>query len=347
MAPPDSSDSNEFRLAQLKIREAELKLRAAQLVLASAIIAALGAPLVRAASDHSLTISTPTFLLSGHATFAFFLHATQALAIACFLYWHRKWLADTAGKLREEVAKSPTLRDSTGRATIAEQTLEQFTLGWKWMWRGWLFLYLWFTVAALTPLAQVRWVECVSDACDVLSGYAIWVCYLSLEVRSVPIRGDARRNRPFVKAVILLGVAGAACIALSIVDRINDAGLFGVVLVGLFNALALAAFAGRVGSHYIGTERWAVMLIYVYAMVQIFYSLLPVLTTLKTAVWTAAVYIGALLLKAVLFYSGRNMMRHGGLIRYLEAAQSGLLNPKELGRGRWEAVIKAAAGSNS
>ena len=338
MAEPAQINAVELELQRLKRAEAEMRLaaakwdlRAKKLTVMAVILGVpgLGAATMWAALKNTPGIAdVPTFVF-GHPSEAFFLHALQATVIFVFVKWHRKWLRETAANLLEVEPVAP----------IAQETLSQFTRGWECMWYGWLLLYIWFTVAALTPLAKLKWVECVSDGFDVVSGCAIWWCYLSLDVSSVKLPTDPARDRPFWKALGLIAVAAVACIVLSVIDHMTNISLFGVVVVGVFNALALASFTGRLASHYMGTPRWEIMLLYFYAMLQIFYSLLPVL---QTELWTPAVFTCALLLKFVLFDAGRRMMKKkGGLIRYLEAAQSGLLNAASLDDLRWKAVMKA------
>ncbi len=72
-------------------------------------------------------------------------------------------------------------------------------------------------------------------------------------------------------------------------------------------------------------RRWLILSIYLYSMLQLFYSFLPLL---KHQVWTPLVFLSALVLKIMLAYAGYDMMQNGGLRRYLDAAQSGLLNPR-------------------
>jgi hypothetical protein len=162
-----------------------------------------------------------------------------------------------------------------------------------------------------------------------------------LDTRSVKLPEDQKWDRPFWVRIACVAVAAVVCILFSVIDHTTNIDLFGVVMVGIFNALAMASLTGRLGSHYMGSPRWEIMLLYFYAILQIFYSLLPVL---KTELWTPAIFICALLLKVVVFHVGYRMMKNGGLIRYLEAAESGLLNSSELDDSKWKAAMKAAAG---
>lgn len=231
------------------------------------------------------------------------LHGVQAATIFCFVLIHRTWLRQMATKL-------------TNAMPVAQKTLEQFSEGWVYMWYGWVALYVWFFVSA-------RWSEsprvlAVSDVLDVASGFAIWWCFLALDMPSVKLKDHPHRDRAFHLAAWAVGIIGAICASLGVVDRIFDLGHIGVV-VGLYNALALAFLTGRLGSHYMKLHRLILLCLYLYSMLQLFYSFLPLL---KTAIWAPLIFLLALLFKIAVAYAGYDMMQHGGLRRYLDEAQA-------------------------
>jgi hypothetical protein len=238
------------------------------------------------------------------------LHGVQASVILGFVLIHRSWLHDIASKLTDAVP-------------VAKKTLAQFTSGWLYMWYGWFTLYVWFFIAASPRWNGSPRMAAVSDALDVVSGFAIWWCFLVLDMPSVKIEGHPDRDRSFHEAAWFVATVGVVCAGLGICDRLFDWNHVGVV-VGLYNALAIAFFTGRLGSHYIGMSRWILLCLYSYSMLQLFYSFLPLL---KEAVWEPLVFLLALIFKMMLAYAGSDMMQHGGLKRYLDAAQSGKLNP--------------------
>jgi hypothetical protein len=145
--------ANENQIQWLKYEEAKVRLDAAKwdlrtkkLAVTVAVlgIPGIGAVTVWGALRNQVFTKGPVFI-GNHPSVAVILHAVQALAMWFFVRWHRKWLRETA----------TTLRDMAPVAPIAQETLRQFTLGWEGMWYGWLLLYSWFTVAALTPLARL------------------------------------------------------------------------------------------------------------------------------------------------------------------------------------------------
>jgi hypothetical protein len=257
-------------------------------------------------SGVEINIAPPSY----DPTLARILHGVQAAVILGFVLIHRTWLHQIASKLTDTVP-------------VAKKTLEQFTAGWMYMWYGWLALYIWFFLAAAPRWSNSPSIAAVSDVLDVVSGFAIWWCFLVLDMPSVKLDGQPNRDKEFREAVWLVAIAGALCACLGAGDRLFDWNHVGVV-VGLYNALAIAFFTGRLGSHYIGMSRWILLCLYTYSMLQLFYSFLPLL---REAVWTPVVFLLALIFKMILAYAGSDMMQHGGLQRYLDAAQSGKLNP--------------------
>jgi hypothetical protein len=237
------------------------------------------------------------------------LHAVQAGVIIGFIFIHHIWLRDIASGLTEQVP-------------IAKKTLEQFTNGWLYMWYGWLAVYIWFFVAAMPQWNGSPRMDAVSDVIDVAGGFAIWWCFLVLDMPSVNLADQPHRDRAFRRTVLITGIAGVICACLGAADRLFDWSHARTV-VGLYNALALAFFTGRMGSHYINVRRWLLLCLYLYSMLQVFYSFLDLL---KPG-WTPLVFLLALFFKITLAYAGYDMMQHGGLLRYLNAAESGLLNP--------------------
>jgi hypothetical protein len=157
---------------------------------------------------------------------------------------------------------------------------------------------------------------------DTISGFAVWWCFLALDLPSVNVEGEPNRDKAFRRVVRLTALLGVACALLGAVDELFDINHLGVV-VGLYSALAMAFLAGRFGSHFINLPRRILLGLYVYSMLQLFYSFLPLL---KAGMWTPLVFLLALVFKIALAYAGYDMIRNGGLERYLLAAQAGKLS---------------------
>lgn len=115
------------------------------------------------------------------------------------------------------------------------------------MWYGWLVLYGWFYVTASPALHSSPSVGAVSDVLDTASGFAVWWCFLVLDLPSVNIGSEPHRNRDFRRAVWIVAASGLVCALLGVVDNLFDINHLGVV-VGVYNALGMAFLTGRFGS---------------------------------------------------------------------------------------------------
>jgi hypothetical protein len=213
-------------------------------------------------------------------------------------------------------AKEEELEKSEPEAAIALQTLAQFKSGWLLMWGAWLGLYVWFCATAGLWGSPV--VDAISDGLDVVSGFAIWYCFLVLELPSVNVAGQPHRNKEFRLVYFIALLVGVVCAILGAADRLFNLSHIGMV-VGLYNALALAFLTGRLNSHYMKTNRLILLCLYLYTMVQLLYSFLSVL---KDA-WPPLVFSLALVFKVAVAYAGYDIVHKGGLERYLNAAQRG------------------------
>ncbi len=268
------------------------------------LIAGIQAAFGRVASG----IVSPHVDPSYDPTLARVIYGVHCGTILAFVIIHRSWLKKVAQKI-------------SGAMPIAKVTLKQFTAGWLALWYGWLVLYGWFYLTANPNWHSSPVVNAVSDVLDTISGFAVWWCFLVLDLPSVKIEADPNRDKRFRRVVWLTAFAGVACALLGVADKLFDMNHLGVA-VGLYNALALAFLTGRFGSHFIDMPRRILLCLYLYSMLQLFYSFLPLL---KAGMWTPLVFLSALVLKIALAYAGYDMIRNGGLERYLLAAQTGKL----------------------
>ena len=231
------------------------------------------------------------------------LHVMQAVIIFVVIFIHYFQLKDAEQKLQ-------------GAGPIARNTYQQFRASWMFMWSMWLVLYIWLLIRVVGPPSD--WLDSVTDVFNTISGFAIWRCFLVLDMPSVNIQNEPNRDKPYRKAMRTASVVGLFCACLAPADRFLQLGHVGLAAVGLYGGLALACLVGRLGSHYINMPRWMLLFLYLYAMSQLFYSFFDILSPL----WTWAVFGAVLVLKVMLAFAGVDMLKYGGLDRYLKAAES-------------------------
>ena len=171
-----------------------------------------------------IKIAPPHIDTSYDPVLAKMIYAVQWATILAFVIIHRGWLKAVAARI-------------SGTMPIAQVTLKQFTNGWLALWYGWLVLYGWFFLTARPSLHFSAAVGAVSDVLDTASGFAVWWCFLVLDLPSVNIQGEPHRDRYIRRAVSFVAASGAVCALLGVADNLFDLNHFGVV-VGVYNALA-------------------------------------------------------------------------------------------------------------
>lgn len=263
----------------------------------------------------------------GNAKHIQFFHVLQAMIIVGFILWHWRWL-----------------KTQNVQGEVAADTFGQFKKSWMIMWFAWLLLYAWLALhSRIFPGLPQPWAEWITDVINTTSALAIWRCFLALDVPSVNLQRDKKRSRNFDIAFAVAAVVGCLCVGFAWFNRVPNPfwsdGIFGIVLVGIYSGLALSSLTSRFGSHFFGLPRWVFPFLYLYSSVQIFYSFLH-----RLPKWETPVYLTALVLKITLSWIVITTLRDGGFVKYLEAAQSGLLNQNLIYSRRWEAVRRAAAG---
>jgi hypothetical protein len=237
----------------------------------------------------------------------FILHGLQAVIIFVVIFVSRFLL-----KIEE--------KKITNYGPIGKTTFEQFSFNWLLMWFAWLALYIWLFARAFLPPSD--FFDSVTDVFNILSGFAIWRCFFVLRLPSVNLpntpENDPPRDRPYRQALKIAGTVGFVCACFGPADRFLQLGHVGLACVGLYGGLALASLVGRLGSHYIGMPLWTLLLLYLYAMLQLFYSFFDILSHL----WMWVIFGAVLVLKIVLGFAGIDMLHYGGLDNYLKAADT-------------------------
>ena len=230
------------------------------------------------------------------------LHVAQAAFVLAVILVQRWQLQEMAERLRQS-------------GPIARKTFQQFSNSWMSVWFMWLILYGWLCVRV--TLGSSDWLDGVTDLLDVSSSFAIWWCFLVLDRPSVNLQDKPQRDIPFRQAMQVAAAFGLVCAVLAIADRLFGLGHLGLACVGLYSGLALACFTGRLGSHYIGMPRWMLLFLYLYAMLQVFYSFFDRIPPQ----WTWGIFSSVLVLKVMFAFAGLDMLRYGGLDKYLNAAE--------------------------
>lgn len=208
------------------------------------------------------------------------------------------------------------LGDARVRATFL-----QFRNGWTAIYVLWIVLYTWWAVAALARV-PLPYAGAIGDVINALSSIAFAYTFAVLDMPSV--HGDASRStsefRRFLAVMIGLGTVLGA---LSFADRFNWPVKFGGIAVGangLFGAVAMTYFIGRLDSHVLGLSRGLLGLMYVYAVIQPLY---PLLQGDNPNIRIALLCLAMGLKIAFFFIVGYYLVNSGQLVRYLHDRKPG------------------------
>jgi hypothetical protein len=147
--------------------------------------------------------------------------------------------------------------------------------------------------------------DLITTIANIFNGFAIWSCFFVLD------RGIDDYKRTRLKALR----AGFFCLFVGALDHFVNWGHLGLALSGLYTGLALACLVGRLGSHHIKLPSSLLIILYFYAMLQLYYPFFDIL--LRPVQWL--LFIAALVLKILLSIAGFQMLDSGGLKSYLTA----------------------------
>ncbi len=199
------------------------------------------------------------------------------------------------------------LRDKHARSVVLDRFV-RFRGSWLLVWGAWSTAYIWLVIR--TALLSSYPLDLITDAVHITCGFAIWRCFLvlDLDVENANTRGDLRK-----RTVVAAGF-GILWFVLAVFDTVREWGHIGLVCMGLYTGLALTSLAGRLGSHCIGMQRWKLLSLNLYGMVQILY----VLVDLLPPPWQVAIFLMFLALKIVFGFAGVDMLKSDGLTRYLD-----------------------------
>jgi hypothetical protein len=236
-----------------------------------------------------------------------FLHFCHAALIAGFFFVSRKRFSSARSKI--------------DRDTAAKQVFHEFEKWWTYLWCSWLLAYGLLFFISIFPAKGV-WPDVVTDALDCLCSCALFLCFLVLD-QPIARLHDKRNRDAFRWKVAITFAFGAAIFGLAAADRIYnpDSNGFGVLLVGLYAGLAMAFLVGRFDSKWLDVDRWQLVFLYGYALIQVAY---PFMNKFP-AVWSFCIFGAYLVGKLMLFVVVNGLLRGGELRDYLEAAEDGNL----------------------
>lgn len=232
-------------------------------------------------------------------------------AVVVILFYILTQFSDFGGK--ENVM---SISNSQPKEVI--DSMHQFFKGWKYLWLSFSILYIWFCILYGTSLYTNPYARAASDIITILSSLCFAYLFSVMDVKSIPKKGSSKSIRTFYTYLIIFAIGLSTSSIFSILDRYYNLGSIdgmGTYILGYANVIVMLYFFGRLESHYLNVNRFVLLPLYTYAIIQIAYVLF--FETSKGEASFASYVIGmALILKGFLYFLIRDWLKDGKMENY-------------------------------
>jgi hypothetical protein len=198
------------------------------------------------------------------------------------------------------------------------RSFNQFFKGWKYLWLSFSILYIWFCILYGTGLSSNVYAQSVSDIVMIFSSLCFAYLFSVMDVESIPRAKSSKKVNTFNNYLIIFTVGLSISSIMSILDRYYNLGFLdgaGTYLLGYANVIVMLYFFGRLESHYLNVNRFVLLPLYTYAIIQIAYVLF---FEAKSEEHSFEAYIigAALILKGFLYFLIREWIKEGKMENY-------------------------------
>lgn len=198
------------------------------------------------------------------------------------------------------------------------RSLQQFFSGWTLLWLSFSALYIWFCLIYGMGIKNTPYIQAITDSITILSSLCFAYLFSVMDVESIPRSNQPSLLSMFYKYLIIFTVGLTISSMLSIIDRYYLLGSLdgmGTYVLGYANVIVMLYFFGRLESHYLNVNRFVLLPLYTYAIIQIAYVLF--FEVKVDAPPYAAYIIGiTLILKGFLYFLIREWIKDGKLEQY-------------------------------
>ncbi len=207
---------------------------------------------------------------------------------------------------------------SPNRPDEVARSLNQFFNGWKYLWLSFSILYIWFSILYGTGLSSNLYAQSVSDIVMIFSSLCFAYLFSVMDVESIPRAQSTGKVNTFYNYLIIFTVGLSITSIMSILDRYYYLGFLdgaGTYFLGYANVIVMLYFFGRLESHYLNVNRFVLLPLYTYAIIQIAYVLF---FEAKSGAHSFEAYIigAALILKGFLYFLIREWIKEGKMENY-------------------------------
>ena len=207
---------------------------------------------------------------------------------------------------------------SSDRPTEVTSTLKQFFRGWKNLWLSFSILYIWFCVLYGWGISTNAYAQSVSDVIMIFSSLCFAYLFSVMDVVSIPRTQSSKTVNTFYTYLIIFTIGLSICSLMSILDRYYNLGVLdgtGTYLLGYANVIVMLYFFGRLESHYLNVNRFVLLPLYTYAIIQIAYVIFFEAKSDEPS-FEASIIGMVLILKGFLYFLIRDWIKDGKMENY-------------------------------
>jgi hypothetical protein len=211
------------------------------------------------------------------------------------------------------------INTSADRPSEVNNSLSQFFTAWKYLWLSFAFLYLWFCILYGTGMYTSTYAQSVSDIITIFSSLCFAYLFSVMDVESSPAIQSPEKVKTFYSYLIIFTIGLSTSSVMSILDRYYNLGFLdgtGTYLLGYTNVIVMLYFFGRLESHYLNVNRFVLLPLYTYAIIQIAYVIFFEEATNGEQSLEAYVIGMVLILKGFLYFLIRDWIKDGKMENY-------------------------------
>lgn len=206
---------------------------------------------------------------------------------------------------------------------IAQNAFQQFLQAWSILWVTWFLLYLYIFIILIAHGAfeglHNATMQITVDFLNITNSAVFFCIFLVLDMPSVSTETEPRRNRDFLNSFFGIALICLAVFFFSSFSRLSPHNPLGIYASGLLVAISMAFVFGRLDSHHMDVNRWALAALYSYAIIQLRGPILLDFSRTDSTPDKILFFAAALILKIVLFGAIFYWLSNGAFEQYFNA----------------------------
>ena len=214
--------------------------------------------------------------------------------------------------------------------TPASTSFRQLLFGWQCLWLTWILFYVCLAVQWLSLSNEItNIVRPLIEGLNVINGFFFYYLFFVLDQPSVSTDKEPNRAKAFRRNCLLTLLVGLILfltveVLSPLLLKIWGQNVLWQKIVPAYIAVGMAFFVGRLDSHYLRLPRVILAPLYLYAMLQLYWTRYPGTKSQEINGEPIAIFGLALILKFVVFLTISKLIRHESFRKYFVVADKGL-----------------------